>query len=757
MTASANRILFDEEFHWLTKAGADALLDSMSAAKLNVLVPCVWHGRGVSWNTALTDPATGKLIPRESTFYKNFDASHPDPLAYLIDEAHKRGIEVHPWITVGLRQQNFLSQWYADDDLASPNAFDLHEAGFRQFMQDMAGELSRNYKVDGLLLDYIRAAQARSPEDQADYRAMTGRGLLIDLAQIDQWGNAKNPDVLNALFAWNGAAVTDILTRMRTELLQNRPDAVLSVASEAGQTFLKLQGTDGIQWANDGLIDVLMHMDYRPFANLRLDLLETAAKTLHDLQKLVIIVANYDSTSTGAAPRSPEETLKVLQFARDWGHDSNGYGLYWYQPEKGYFTQPLIDRIVSDLNPAKATASWYDSPNALRPVFTSGDDAVDFNVPTTVRYMVGTHYDALAGNDTLLLPADSTAAAKIGYDPLRTVSCGTGNDVVTGASLADRISGGEGADTLTGGEGTDTLDGGAGSDTMGGGTGDDTYGVDNAGDKVLESANQGTDLVQASVSYTLTGNVENLTLLGSALNGTGNELGNTITGNELTNDLVGGAGNDTLYGLGGNDKLFGGTGQDTMEGGTGNDTYGVDNAGDIVLEGLGGGTDVLYATVSYTLLAGAEIEFIRANAGATGLTLTGNELANQIAGLGGNDTFFGLGGNDTLTGGEGQDNFVFNAALNPMTNVDRIIDFNATDDTIHLDDVIFTGVPLGTLSEEAFYIGADAHDADDRILYNQNTGALSFDADGSGNNAATQFATLAPNTPGIGHSDFLLV
>ena len=89
------------------------------------------------------------------------------------------------------------------------------------------------------------------------------------------------------------------------------------------------------------------------------------------------------------------------------------------------------------------------------------------------------------------------------------------------------------------------LSGGAGNDTMSGGAGNDTYVVDAAGDTVTEAASEGTDTVQAWISYTLGANVENLTLTGTgAINGTGNALDNTLIGNTGNNVLSGGAGND---------------------------------------------------------------------------------------------------------------------------------------------------------------------------------------------------------------------
>lgn len=73
------------------------------------------------------------------------------------------------------------------------------------------------------------------------------------------------------------------------------------------------------------------------------------------------------------------------------------------------------------------------------------------------------------------------------------------------------------------------------------------YVVAQSTDVVTESANQGVDTVQASVTYTLGNDVENLTLTGtSALNATGNALANVLAGNSGNNTLLGNAGDDLL-------------------------------------------------------------------------------------------------------------------------------------------------------------------------------------------------------------------
>ena len=224
---------------------------------------------------------------------------------------------------------------------------------------------------------------------------------------------------------------------------------------------------------------------------------------------------------------------------------------------------------------------------------------------------------------------------------------------------------------------------------MSGGTGNDFYYVDNISDSVIELANQGIDKVFTTINYTLTANVEDLGLQGTATNGTGNELNNTITGNELNNVLIGFAGDDTL---------IGGVGADTMTGGTGNDWYWVDNAGDRVIELANEGIDKVFTTISYTLTDNVEdlaLQEIASSINGTGNslnnTITDNSKDNVLDGGAGNDIIRASGGNDTLigglgtdnlTGGLGNDRFVYNDLTHSLlAGIDIIKDFNNSTDT----------------------------------------------------------------------------
>ncbi|MDF8334788.1 beta strand repeat-containing protein [Novosphingobium cyanobacteriorum] len=414
-----------------------------------------------------------------------------------------------------------------------------------------------------------------------------------------------------------------------------------------------------------------------------------------------------------------------------------------------------------------------------------------------------------AGFDTVLASADTTLASNI--EALVLVEGTSGAQALRGTGNAlDNTITGNGADNV--------LDGGKGADTLIGGGGFDTFIVDNAGDtvagngKVLASVSFTLAGGPALLDLTGTANIDgtgsegNDTINGNSAANTlsglvgsdrlfGNAGRDTLLGGDGDDTLGGGTDNDTLDGGSGNDLLDGGTGADKMSGGEGTDRYIVDNVGDVVIE-AGTALDLVYTTVDFTAAVG--VEFISAilasEIGVTGdglfttnaLVLTGNGSDNTIVGNDGDGTYDGKGGNDVIVGGRGDDTLlggagndwlialdgrnsvtggedadVFLLSLNAdgTSGVTTVTDFTAGTDKVGIDtDRVFGAGFDGELSAQskAFVLGTTAADADSRVIYDQATGKLYFDTDGTGEKAQVLTAQFAANTV-LSADDFLLV
>ena len=331
-----------------------------------------------------------------------------------------------------------------------------------------------------------------------------------------------------------------------------------------------------------------------------------------------------------------------------------------------------------------------------------GDDTYLFGTATTAEADTVTEA-ANEGTDTLwfstlttdvMLNLGTTAAQTVHANQTLTLNSGIVFENIVGGSGNDTLTGNTLANKLTGNAGNDRLTGGSGDDSLVGGLGDDTYVFGAAttaeADTVTEAANEGTDTLsfstlttdvmlslETSIVQTVHAN-RTLTLnagivFENIVGGSGND---TLTGNTLVNTLTGNAGNDTLTGRSGNDSLVGGLGDDTY-------VFGVASAAeaDIVTEAASAGTDTLsfsslttavmlsletsivqtvHANRTLKLNAGSVFENI--NGGSGNDTLTANLLGNTLTGNGGNDMLTGRSGDDSLVGGLGDDTYVFGTA-----------------------------------------------------------------------------------------------
>ena len=293
--------------------------------------------------------------------------------------------------------------------------------------------------------------------------------------------------------------------------------------------------------------------------------------------------------------------------------------------------------------------------------------------------------------------AAPTQQRKLIIEGSRTVQLNGGRDhkIYASDAAAGHIIGDDGADTIKGGDLNDTLEGGNGRDRLFGALGDDS--------------------------------------------------------------LSGGASRDDLFGRGGDDTMDGGAGADFMSGGGGSDFYKVDNLGDVMFEKeIWTGTDVAHISVdNYVMTKNAYVEEVHLKGSGT-RTITGNQADTSFIGNGQDNTFISGRGRDTIEGREGADTIVFTEKLGNK-HVDTIVDFDSSEgDMIHLDDALFTTLAVGALDPAAFHLGAAAASADDRIIYDQTTGQLFYDADGNGSGAATLVAEFTGN-PVLAASDFEVI
>ena len=287
------------------------------------------------------------------------------------------------------------------------------------------------------------------------------------------------------------------------------------------------------------------------------------------------------------------------------------------------------------------------------------------------------------------------------------------------------------------------------SDLLGGGF----YGLDSSGHVILDSHGQ-------SKVFTARGNLANpdlyhgstLSLIENAKAGSADDV---LFGNELAN---------VLKGNGGNDTLFGGKGADVLDGGDGNDTarY-LDDSGAIKID-LGRNTAHGGDAEGDTFVS---IENVWGTSGND--RVVGSVAANQLEGFGGadrlsggagNDFLFGGAGKDTLTGGTGNDRFVFDTAPSTTLNRDTITDFKSGADTLAFSHSVFMGLAAtGALNAATFWSGAgvvQAHDANDRLIYDTTSGALWYDADGTGAQKPEEVAVLLGH-PALSYSDILII
>ncbi|WP_376087675.1 calcium-binding protein [Roseomonas sp. CCTCC AB2023176] len=394
-------------------------------------------------------------------------------------------------------------------------------------------------------------------------------------------------------------------------------------------------------------------------------------------------------------------------------------------------------------------AAYFDSP---APIY------VNLNVSTDVGggdaqgdTLIG--IENVAGSnfsDTLI--GDEIGNSLLGNAGNDTITGNGGNDTLTGFTGNDVLRSGDGSDLIDGGDGIDILDGGTGADTLVGGAGDDQYVVDNSNDALVETngVGNGYDIVYSTVDFTLAANVEALVLQeGSvARNGIGNAGGNSLVGNANVNILIGLAGDDV---------------------------YVITGPQDTVIEQPGEGYDEVYTYNDYALVDNIETLFLLE--GSAAIFGTGNGANNAVignannnvlsAGAGtfefmnggaGDDVLIGGIGHDEMLGGAGADYFRFESGADffngAQNDADFIYDFTPGQDKLQFSAAAFGVSEINPGGN--FFVSSDVPAAafnTPTFLYNNASGYLFYDADGSGSGAPV-IAVLLNGVPQISATDF---
>jgi len=303
---------------WVDKEYIDRALARIKAAGFNVYMPTVWQGRGTTWPS--------RYAPWDVAL-KGHPKAGFDPLRYLITAAHALGIEVHPWITLTLRQADIFPEFSPPG--TPDSAFDVHNPQFRIMMANLAEELVQRYEVDGLNLDYVRAIGLCSSESCAQqYRSRYGRVLSADSKLFSMTFGRTTP-----VAEFQEVAVTDMVRGIVTAVRRVKPNLMISVDAIPGQSGPE-QGQASVKWVNDGLVDAILRMDYFPKINVSMtDSIRGQLRAPNTLTLLICNMATEEELSSPAQPRFPRSGAwmdrTVAEVQSRW--PQTGIAVYFYK------------------------------------------------------------------------------------------------------------------------------------------------------------------------------------------------------------------------------------------------------------------------------------------------------------------------------------------------------------------------------------------------------------------------------------------
>ncbi len=321
-----------------TKADIEKVVRRAAQARLNVLLPCVF----VRSALILKSP----LWPMTDRVEKGLD-----PLAYLIAQAHRRGVEVHPWFCVTYRDKAFRAKLGGVDVVQKngkphPTAADVHRPKYRDFIVNLMVGVARDYDVDGVHLDYIRAmSRCYCPACRREFAEKFGHPL--EQATDQEW------------LAWQRGAVGDIVRRVAEGVRRVRPRSKISAAVFSNMRSGALQGQDPAGWARKGWLDLVIPMDYQMQTLVVKETEQKFLDALDDDTQLVTGLSLYQRAAGKAVTRPPALTQEQITLVRLMG--VRGYCLF----VSVYLNDDMLKMLREQVNREPATP-FFRAPERIR-------------------------------------------------------------------------------------------------------------------------------------------------------------------------------------------------------------------------------------------------------------------------------------------------------------------------------------------------------------------------------------------------------
>lgn len=305
------RLMMDEDTSWAnSRLEIQKRIARIKAAGFNSYAPCVWDGSHAFFGS--------RVAPLAASVSDAADRDY-DPLQYLIEVAHKSGIAVYPWFDVARRGEAAATPpGYAYG--APAGAFNLHNAGFRDFVVGLVVDAARRYDIDGVNLDYVRTiGPCSNPECVNAYARQFGRSLATD------WSLEASGATVPSLIAWNRAVINDIVARISAGVRQARPRAAIIVDTVPYDHDRSHQGMDEPAWLRQGLVDALVDMAYED--PIDVDTLDRAVRVL-GARSQFIATRNYDQDVDG--PVTDRSGADVSDYVRLIRSRWPGVGIAFY-------------------------------------------------------------------------------------------------------------------------------------------------------------------------------------------------------------------------------------------------------------------------------------------------------------------------------------------------------------------------------------------------------------------------------------------